>query len=97
MNYEAIIFDLDGTLVYSLPEYRYTVVGKVLKELGKESSSKDIDRFWFEARRDDIVTNNFGLPIEEFWSTYRRFDTVELRKKLTKPYEDVEVIKKSRV
>jgi len=92
MKYEAAIFDLDGTLVHSLPEYRYTVVGAVLKELGVNSHEEDIDRFWFEAGRDDIVTDNFGLSLDDFWSTYRKHDTTELRKRLTRVYDDVDFI-----
>ncbi len=92
MKYEAVIFDLDGTLVHSLPEYRYTVVGATLSELGVKSSEAEIDRFWFEARRDDIVTDNFGLSLDDFWSTYRKYDTIDLRKKLTKVYDDVDFI-----
>ncbi|MGV8151601.1 MAG: HAD family hydrolase [Candidatus Nanoarchaeia archaeon] len=91
-KFNTFIFDLDGTLVHTLPEYRYIVVGQTLREFGVSPQNELIDRFWFEARRDDIVTDNFGLSLEAFWSTYRKYDTTELRKKLTKVYNDISYV-----
>src|SRR3989338_4086879 len=92
MKYESVIFDLDGTLVHSLPEHRYTLVGKVLREFGVKGTDEDIDRFWFEGCRDKIVTDSFGVPLENFWHVYKKYDTIGLREKLTKPYTDVDFI-----
>ncbi|MDD5191564.1 MAG: HAD family hydrolase [Candidatus Nanoarchaeia archaeon] len=91
-KYNAFIFDLDGTLVHTLPEYRYTIVGQTLRDLGVSPQNELIDRFWFEARRGDIVTDNWGLSLDTFWSLYRKYDTTELRKKLTKVYDDVSYV-----
>lgn len=89
MVYKAVIFDLDGTLVHTLPEYRYQIVRQTLKDLGTTSSNHNIDRFWFEARREVIIKEHFGLEPELFWKTYRQYDTPTLRKQFTKLYLDI--------
>lgn len=96
MAYKAVVFDLDGTLVHTTPEYRYKIVGQTLRDLGATSSNHNIDRFWFEARRDAIIKEHFGLEPELFWRTYRQYDTIELRKQFTKLYDDVAFIKELR-
>lgn len=96
MVYKAVIFDLDGTLVHTMPEYRYQIVGKTLRDLGVTSSNNYIDKFWFEARRDEVIKEQFGLDLELFWKTYRRHDTTELRKQFTKLYDDVDFIQELR-
>ncbi|MBS3175242.1 HAD family hydrolase [Candidatus Woesearchaeota archaeon] len=90
MEYKAILFDLDGTLVHTAPEYRYNLVRLALNEFEKRAENNVIDRFWFEARRNDIIIQEFGLNPEVFWQTYKKHETAnfDLRKKLTKPYED---------
>lgn len=93
MAYKAVIFDLDGTLVHTTPEYRYKIVGQTLKDLGTKSSDHYIDRFWFEARRDEIIKNHFKLEPELFWQTYRKYDTPELREQFTRLYDDIDFIK----
>ncbi|HLD06132.1 MAG TPA: HAD family hydrolase [Candidatus Nanoarchaeia archaeon] len=96
MGYEAVIFDLDGTLVHTAPEYRYQIVGQTLQDLGTTSSRHDIDRFWFEARRDAIIKECFGLEPEKFWEVYRKHDTMGLRRQFTRLYDDVGFIKELR-
>ncbi|MBW2971168.1 HAD family hydrolase [Candidatus Woesearchaeota archaeon] len=91
---EAILFDLDGTLVYQEPIHRYKLVGQTLKHLGLRALQRDIDRFWFEPLRDDIIRESFGIDPDEFWSVYVDFDTVELRANYTHAYNDVDAIHK---
>jgi phosphoglycolate phosphatase-like HAD superfamily hydrolase len=92
MNYKAVIFDMDGTLVHTSPEYRYQIVGRVLEDLNGKHSKEGIDRFWFESRRDEIIQEYFGLEPSLFWETYRRYDSMELREKFAKPYDDIDFI-----
>lgn len=92
MKYKAVIFDLDGTLVHTEPEYRYRIVGRVLKELRGEISNEYIDKFWFEAERDEIIKKCFGVDPELFWAKYREYDMPEIRKDFTKLYDDIDVI-----
>lgn len=89
MAYKAILFDLDGTLVHTMPEYRYKVVGKTLEDLGTKSTNNYIDRFWFEARRNDVIKEHFNVEPKIFWNAYNENDTTELRKGFTELYDDV--------
>jgi len=93
MKYEAVIFDLDGTLVHTAPEYRYKVVGRTLGELGaRHADASDIDRFWFEGNRDALIKEHFSLNPELFWEAYCRNDLIELRMPFMKVYDDVDFI-----
>ena len=96
MKYEAVLFDLDGTLVHTTSEYRYLIVGDTLRDLGKEPDEKSIDKFWFEAIRDDIIRECFGLEPEVFWKTYDTYDTMEVRAKFTEPYDDIGFVQELR-
>ncbi len=87
-----MLFDLDGTLVHTDYRHREIVVGNTLAGFGKSASHEDIDKFWFEGGRDKIIKDVFGVNPSEFWDIYRNFDTVSLRKKYTRPYDDTNSI-----
>ncbi len=90
-KYKHISFDLDGTLVYTLPEYRHRVVSKTVKELGgKVGDSNSVNRFWFETGRDKIIKDEFGLDPFVFWPAFRKNDKARERARFTKAYQDVE-------
>ena len=93
MKYKAVLLDLDGTLVHTSPEYRYTIVGETLTGLGIKTTNDLIDKFWFETSRDKIIRQDFGLNPEIFWAKYRERDHTELRRKLTWPYNDIDFVK----
>ena len=92
MVYEAVLFDVDGTLAYTLIEYRYDVVGRTLDECGGKASLGDIDSFWFEGGRDEIIKKRFELVPEVFWSAFRKYDFLKLRREATRVYDDVNFI-----
>ncbi len=92
---EAVIFDSDGTLVYTKPDYRYLIVGRVLDEFRKPFTNPQIDDFWFlsDEARQGIITELWRLnPEEQFWPSFRKCDKVELRTKYTEPYGDVGIL-----
>ena len=90
-KYTHISFDLDGTLVHTLPEYRQKIVRAVGAELGKNSlASETIDRFWYEAGRDAIIQKELGLNPEAFWRIFHTKDTPEERSPRTHAYADAE-------
>jgi phosphoglycolate phosphatase-like HAD superfamily hydrolase len=96
MPYKAIIFDLDGTLVHTKPDYRYLVVRKTLRDLGTAASKEHIDLMWFGTNRSDVVRRYFNVEPEKFWKLYRCYDTAELRKQYVELYGDVDFIQELR-
>jgi HAD superfamily hydrolase (TIGR01549 family) len=94
MIYEAIIFDLDVTLIHTKPEHRYTLVGRVFDELGIEITKGYIDRFWHEGGRSKMLKDEVGVDPAAFWEIYRKYDTIELRSGYLEVFDDVvEVLK----
>jgi phosphoglycolate phosphatase-like HAD superfamily hydrolase len=91
-KYKHISFDLDETLVHTLPEYRYELVGEVVNKLGGKpiEDSHTIDQFWLEADRDEIIKNHFGLAPKEFWGLFTKADLPEKRLSHTHAFEDAE-------
>ena len=94
--YKAILFDLDGTLVHTAPEYRYLLVGNIIKFLNGNNSKEAIDRFWFETGRDELISEHFKLDPKEFWTLYGIHERPELRRYFSKPYDDTGFIKELR-
>lgn len=93
MPYKAVIFDLDGTLVHTAPEYRYKVIGDTLREMGVDSFLMEhIDKLWFETDREKIVQEYFGQKPEDFWKIYTRNEKIEQRKKFIKIYDDIDFL-----
>lgn len=92
MAYRAVVFDLDGTLVHTSPEYRYGVVGQALGHFGIGASGRDIDRFWFGPESDNIIREAFGLDPRQFWESYHECEDPGLRRRLSRAYDDVDFI-----
>ncbi|MDP3015098.1 MAG: HAD family hydrolase [bacterium] len=90
-KYKHISFDLDGTLIHTMPEYRHRVVPVVIKQLGGNIADEFvIDRFWFESGRSEIIKNHFNLNPDKFWELFHIIDTPEQRSAHTQAYEDAE-------
>lgn len=90
-RYTHISFDLDGTLVHTLPEYRYRVTLKAVADLGgKAPSNAAVDRFWFEASRENVIRDEFGLAPQIFWDHFHSIDTPADRAAHTRSYPDAE-------
>lgn len=90
-NYPHISFDLDGTLIHTLPSYRQKVVSGVVEKLGGKLKNKhSIDRFWFEADRNTIIESEFSIEPEKFWTLFAKTDSPKKRYPHTKAYPDAE-------
>lgn len=91
-KYTLIVFDLDGTLVHTTAEYRYSVVPKVIQKLGQDPNKialKDVDKFWFDGERNTTIKQCFKVDPYFFWKTFHKYDVPKERKRYTMPYEDV--------
>jgi len=93
MEYKALIFDLDGTLVTTEAEYRYLTVGNALRELGTQAESVHIDMLWFESDRDVIIRDFFKVEPEISWPVLRKHELPKLRQSYTRPYYDADFVK----
>ena len=87
--YRGIAFDLDGTLVETSSEYRYSITRQTLDVFRVTATIADIDRFWFESDKDGIIRACFNLEPDSFWPVYRRRDTGEARIPYTTVYPEV--------
>ena len=95
MDLKAAIFDLDGTLVYTLPKYRQMVVTGVLAELGiTEYPLGFIDQFWFYGNRSQRIREELGIEPESFFQLWESHDTKERRETHTRMFDDVDYLHK---
>ena len=90
-KYRHVSFDLDGTLVHTVPEYRHELVPRVVAKLGgRVREPRSIDRFWFESSRANIIRNEFELDPKKFWDLFHALDIAEERAHHTWLYPDAE-------
>jgi phosphoglycolate phosphatase-like HAD superfamily hydrolase len=98
MTYNAVMFDLDGTIIHTTTEYRHFVVSNTLRNIKglpesvQPASTQDMDLFWFESERDRIIADRFHVNPGCFWKVYGRWDTVEARRRSVSPYRDIAFI-----
>ncbi|MBU0958067.1 MAG: HAD family hydrolase [Nanoarchaeota archaeon] len=85
----AVLFDNDGTLVDTSREYRHEIIGRALESLGKQVTSEEMDRFWYEGGRTETVRNVFGVDPEKFWPVFMNIDSWDSRRPYTFAYDDV--------
>ncbi len=103
MSYKAVIFDLDTTLIRLDSDFKYTIVGTILKDIGiincyeeVYSLRNSVDKFWFGPQRDTVIKEEFNLDPDLFWRLYEKYDTVGLRRQFVEPYYDVNFISQLR-
>ena len=94
MEVKGVVFDLDDTLVYMDPKYRYDTVGSALSELGvKGIDNNTIDEFWYDLHRNKFISEVFGVPYNDFWEKFAEKENVEVRRRFTKFYKDARILK----
>ena len=95
MNYKNLIFDLDGTLVYTPIDCTRYLAKKAFSEFGMNLRDEEADYFWFSHRREDFIRDK-GLDVETFWNAYRKRDTYDSRKPSLKLYDDTGIIQEAK-
>jgi len=88
---KAIIFDLDGTLVYTEKETRQYLVNKALYYFGVEFTDEEVDNFWFMHSRN-LMLEKFGIDQGKFWDIFNNKKMVKERLKHTHPFDDVDYL-----
>jgi len=93
MKIEAVIFDMDGALIFTPAEYRQLVVRATLKDYNRTATDADIEDFWFldEDKRREVIRTKFDLNPDVFISAFVKHNTPEFRKQYTKPYDDAQI------
>ena len=95
VTYETALFDLDGTLVHTEREYYLTIMNNIIKELKlPQVTDEIIDGFWNSMDKFSFAQENFHVPLETIWSTLRKYEDLDFRKKLTKAYNDVNYLER---
>lgn len=92
---KVVMFDIDGTLVFTAVEHRRILVRESLKRMSvkKVPSDKSIERFWFDHGRTEYIHANYTPHTDEFWRHLIELDTPEFRLQHTKPFPDVGVLR----
>jgi phosphoglycolate phosphatase-like HAD superfamily hydrolase len=85
---DAIIFDLDGTLVWTDPVYRETVVKEIVDKLGKPFKPGYVHEVWFGQDKKAFFQHEFGMKVPGFWEAFNEFDWPERRAAHTNAYLD---------
>jgi phosphoglycolate phosphatase-like HAD superfamily hydrolase len=96
MVYKAVIFDLDGTLVHTKPEYLHNLIGRVLEELGTTATDKQMDKFWFESAKNEIIEQDFKVEVSSFWKLFRAYNSPDSKDNNVVLYEDIDFISELR-
>ncbi|KKQ17629.1 MAG: hypothetical protein US31_C0017G0023 [Berkelbacteria bacterium GW2011_GWA1_36_9] len=88
IDVKGIVFDLDGTLVWTREKYIHKVIKQTLGKFGRISSRKERCEFWYKSNRDLIIQDAFGVDPHKFWEEFQNYDTLELRQQYVKVYSD---------
>ncbi len=88
LEFDAIIYDLDNTLVYVPDAYIEKVVNETAQELGHELPPEFARKFWHRGDRTDLLIAA-GLNPDEFWPVFDKLDVPEVRASHTRIYDDV--------
>ncbi|MBI4451556.1 HAD hydrolase-like protein [Candidatus Woesearchaeota archaeon] len=91
--YCAALFDLDGTLVETTPEYQLGVLSETLEKLGRKAEASFRDAWNNCTDRERTIRETFGVEPADFWREYVKFEHDERRKDHVKAYEDVRVVR----
>ncbi|MEI6046923.1 MAG: HAD family hydrolase [Chloroflexota bacterium] len=90
---QAILFDMDGTLVGLKPSGRLATLRGALDHFGiTDIEQEDADRFWFTAERYKML-ENWSIPAEKFWQILDSEELLYLQLQHTVSFRDTGVIR----
>ena len=89
MKYNTLIWDLDGTLMFTPEDFIVEVVNETVREFSLSATMKQAKEFWYGSNRDEVIKRIWGLSKKQFWPKFRLHDTPERRFQVMKAYDDV--------
>ncbi len=92
MKIKAVIFDLDGTLIHTKPEYVWHLLNRCFEETGIPPTRENIEIIWHGTNKEQFIASH-GVDPELFWKKFTEYDTVDERTKYIVPYEDCWILK----
>ena len=96
MEYKAIVFDVDRTLIHTHPEYDFYIVKTVIENFGIKAKKHYIDKFLYEPDKNKTIKEYFKLNKIDFWNEVKRIMSAEERITNSVPFSDVDFIKSIR-
>ena len=86
-RYDAVIFDVDGTLIHTSNEYIDLVFGLTFDELKIRGDLELKKRLWYSPNRDEVVKEIYP-SVDEFWSVFdlKQTQNKEIRKRNSDVY-----------
>ena len=90
---KAVIFDLDGTLLHTSPEYLEKLLKKCCADAGIEPTKESVEELWFGPKRREFIEGH-GIDPQKFWELFVKYDTIDERTKHLIPYGDCSVLKR---
>jgi phosphoglycolate phosphatase-like HAD superfamily hydrolase len=92
MKYKAVLFDLDGTLIYTPLDYITLTINRVLSAMGAKSlSQEEAARVWFSPNVDELVNGLVTNP-SQFWQLFRQYDNPMSRSSVISAYKDNHIL-----
>ncbi len=88
-EYDFLLFDLDGTLVDTTPEYRADVLTRVGERMGCSFSEWEVEALWHGmGDTRERCLRECGLDEAEFWDAFHEVEDPEVRANHTFLYDD---------
>ncbi|MBD3229587.1 MAG: HAD-IA family hydrolase [Candidatus Lokiarchaeota archaeon] len=92
MKFDAVLFDLDGTLI-RIPNNFLDLLNNIVRDtcsyLGVELNGTDINELWFSGQNYKKILRKWGIKKTDYSLFWKKFDEkdLDLRKKLIKEGE----------
>ena len=92
MEYQAILFDLDGTLAHVRRFCMHSITKSVFNGLGVSVTKAQVEHFLLAEDRERIIKEEFGLDASVFWDMFWEHDYKQVAEKCLVVYEDTRAI-----
>jgi len=91
-EFDAVVWDIDGTLVTTHPRYIEKVVAETLGFFEIPVPEGFTRRFWHQSGRGELVERVLGVSPDDFFPVFNALDKPEVRDKATFTFDDIGVL-----